>query len=496
VIVVLWTEPLSDSLEVHYRSRMPRRAGAVDLPLALGPEGGSLPSRVTDAIIAAIHDGLLAPGDALPSTRALAARLAVSRGPVVAAFDELAAAGFIVSRQGSGTVIAAGADDAARAGAASHVTERSIEHPSPPTTSHRAARWDLRPGRPDTSLIDGVAWRRAWRHAAAAPPGNDADHAPRHGELRVALAAHLRRHRGLLVEPDDLLFAPGVGALLHALPAAIGHGPWAMEDPGYAEAWTALTGAGAQVQPVPVDDEGLDPALLPRSTRTVYVTPAHQYPLGARMPVARRAALVEWAERVDGLIVEDDYDGEFRYDVAPMPALRSLVGGGPRVVYIGTASKLWAPTLRVAWIIAPTHLRAPLDLELERRGLHVPEMTGRALAHLLDGGAWIAHHARCARTYAARRAALVAALRRYLPGVDLAGIDAGLHLVLRLPDSTDDHDLVTTLDGAGILANPLTAYGIESTQPGLVLCYATLPETQADACARAMAPILRAAGAA
>lgn len=475
---------------------VPRHAPVLDLHLSLGPKGPPLASRVADGIVAAIREGRLRPGDALPSSRALSASLGVSRGPVVAAFDELTAAGFILSRIGSGTVVAPGADDAARAGAASHVTERSIQRTSPPMESKRAPRWDLRPGRPDTSLIDGTAWRRAWRHAASTPPGNDAHHAPRHEELRVALAAHLRRHRGLLVEPDDLLFAPGVGALLHALPAAIGSGPWALEDPGYAEAWTALTGAGARVQSVPVDDEGFDPALLPRSARIAYVTPAHQYPLGARMPVARRAALLEWAERVDGLIVEDDYDGEFRYDVAPMPALRSLIGGGRRVVYVGTASKLWAPTLRVAWVIAPTHLKQRLDLELERRGLHLPEMTGRALAHLLDSGAWIAHHARCARTYAARRAALVAALRRYLPGVDLAGIDAGLHLVLRLPDSTDDHDLVTTLDGAGILANPLTAYGIESTQPGLVLCYATLPETQADACARAMAPILRAAGAA
>ena len=470
---------------------MPRRPRAVDLHLTLGPAGPSLPSRIADGVVAALRERRLAPGDALPSSRALAAMLGVSRGAVVAAFDELAAAGFVEGRPGSATLVAPGADEAALAGAASHVTERTTSRRTTSRSIAPTVRWDLRPGRPDTSLIDGVAWRRAWRHAASTTPGCDADQAPRHDGLRRALASHLRRHRGLAVDPDDLVFAPGVSALLHALPAAIGMGPWALEDPGYAEAWTALTAAGAQVLPVPVDDEGMDPALLPEAARTAYVTPAHQYPLGARLPVARRAALLEWAERVDGIIVEDDYDGEFRYDVAPMPALRSLRGGGARVVYVGTASKLWAPTLRVAWVVAPPAIRAPLALELESRGLHLPEVTGGALTHLLDSGAWSAHHARCARTYAARRAALVAALRRRLPGVDLTGIDAGLHLVLRLPDGTDDHDVVTTLEGAGVLANPLTAYGIESTTPGLVLCYATLPETQADPVAAVLASALR-----
>lgn len=475
----------------HYGAHMPRARRAVDLHLSLAGGGTPLAARIADAIVATLREGRLRPGDLLPSTRTLAAELGVSRGPVVAAFDELAAAGFILTRAGAGATVSEGADVAARAGARSHVVERpSPASPAAPTTTTVGVQWDLRPGRPDTTLIDPTAWRRAWRQAGTTLPGNDADHAPSHDELRRALAAHVRRARGLLAEPEEILIVPGVAAFLHALVAAV-PGPWALEDPGYVEAWSALELAGRAAQAVPVDDSGLDPSLLSAATRAVYVTPAHQYPLGARMPVSRRAALLDWAVRTDGVVVEDDYDGEFRYDVAPMPALRSLTGAGRHVIYIGTASKLWAPTLRVAWVIAPAHLRALIDLELERRALHVPEATGRALAHLLTSGAWSSHHARCARTYAARRAALVTALREAIPGVELAGIEAGLHLVLRLPPSIDDHAVVTRLGEQGLLLNPLTAYAIDRPIPGLVLCYATLPETQARTAAAALASVLR-----
>ncbi len=475
----------------QYPARMPRTRRPVDLHLTLDEGSGSLASRVADAIIAALRRGALRPGDLLPSTRALALSLGLSRGPVVAAFDELAAAGFIATRAGSGAVVTPGADIAARAGARSHVVERRPPPPPmTPTSPTARVRWDLRPGRPDTTLIDPTAWRRAWRRAGAVAPGNDADQAPAHDDLRRALAGHLRRSRGLLAEPDEILIVPGVAAFLHALVAAV-PGPWALEDPGYAEARSALDLAGADSVPVPVDDEGLDPADLAAATRAVYVTPAHQYPLGARMPVSRRAALLDWAIRTGGLIVEDDYDGEFRYDVAPMPALRSWTGAGRHVIYVGTASKLWSPTLRVAWVIAPEHVRDHLALALERRALHVPEATGHVLAHLLTSGAWSTHHARCARTYAARRAALVAALGERLPGHALAGTDAGLHLVIRLPDEVDDRAVVTRLAEAGLLLNPLTAYAVDRPVSGLVLCYATLPETQARPAAAALASVLR-----
>ena len=320
-------------------------------------------------------------------------------------------------------------------------------------------------------------------------PGNDAGAGPPHARLRRVLAEHLRRSRGVAVAPDDLLVVPGVGASLRALPAALGlvGATVALEDPGYAEAWTAFATEGVRVAAVPVDGDGLDPALLPDGAAATYVTPSHQYPLGARMPVTRRVQLLEWARRTGGLVLEDDYDGEFRYDVSPLPALRSLPGADEHVVYIGTASKLVAPSLRVAWMAPPRRLRDRLRVELESRGLVVNEATGLALAEFVASGALATHHARVTRTYAARRAALVAAVARHLPDAALEGVDAGLHVVLRLPDEVDDLDLVSRLGELGLATSPLSAYAVETAVRGLVLCYAGLPETQADAAVRRLA---------
>ena len=371
---------------------MPRATRPVELTLDVGDGPAPLRHRLADAVVAELRAGRLRPGDALPSTRSLAAALGLSRGPVVAAYDELAAAGFVVSRAGSGAVVARGADAAAAAGAVTHVHTPRAERPGVDRPTGAPPRWDLRPGRPDTSLVDPAAWRRAWRAAGSGVPGNDAGAGPSHGRLRRVLAEHLRRSRGVAVDPDDLLVVPGVGASLRALPAALGlvGATVALEDPGYVEAWTAFSHEGARVVGIPVDEDGLDPAALPRAASAVYVTPSHQYPLGARMPVTRRARLLEWARRTGGLVLEDDYDGEFRYDVSPLPALRSLPGAEEHVVYIGTASKLVAPSLRVAWVAPPRRLREPLRVELESRGLmlginaHINHDLALALVDVLD----------------------------------------------------------------------------------------------------------------
>jgi GntR family transcriptional regulator / MocR family aminotransferase len=461
---------------------------ALDLPRGPAP----LRHRVADAVVTELRAGRLRPGDTLPSTRALAAALELSRGPVVAAYDELAAAGFVTSRAGSGVVVAPGADHAARAGATTHVAPCNNPSPTPPP-EELVPRWDLRPGRPDTALLDTAAWRRAWRAAGSVTPGNDAAIEPPHTRLREALAEHLRRTRGVAVDPGDLLVVPGIGGSLHALPAAFG---WvgevvALEDPGYAEAATAFASCGVRVAAVPVDDDGLDPAALPDDAVAAYITPSHQYPLGARMPVTRRAALLERARRTGMLVVEDDYDGEFRYDVSPLPALRSLPGAEDHVVYVGTASKLVAPSLRVAWIVPPARLRERLRVELRRNGLVVNEATGLALAEFASSGALAAHHARVARTYAARRAALVTAVARHLPDATLSGVEAGLHVVLRLPDDVDDLEVASRCLEHGVAVSPLSAYAVACVARGLVLCYAGLPETAADAAVGAMARAVR-----
>lgn len=456
---------------------------------------GSAPlrHRIADALVTELREGRLRPGDPLPSTRVLATALGVSRGPVVAAYDELLAAGFIVTRAGSGAIVAPEADVAAAAGAASHVRPVARRRAPPTPDDPPAPRWDLRPGRPDTTLIDAAAWRRAWRHAGGDVPGNDAGAGPAHTRLRTVLADHLRRSRGIAVEPDDLIVVPGVAASLRALPEALGivGRTGVLEDPGYVEAVTAWSESGVRVRTVPVDEDGLDPATLRDDDAAVYVTPSHQYPYGGRMPVGRRAELIAWAERTGAIVVEDDYDGEFRYDVSPLPALRSLPDAPEHVVYIGTASKVIAPSLRVAWVVPPRHLHDPLRVALELRGLVVNEATGAALAEFVASGALGAHQARATRTYAARRAALVAGLTRHLPELTVQGVDAGLHVVLRLPDAVDDLAAATDLLRRGLAASPLSAYCVEVSLSGLVVCYAGLPETQADAAAATLAEVLR-----
>ncbi|MBP6995180.1 MAG: PLP-dependent aminotransferase family protein [Phycicoccus sp.] len=467
---------------------MPRPAPSIDLTLGLRESSAPLRQRIADAVVQEIREGRLAPGDPLPSSRALAADLAVSRGSTVAAYDELAAAGFVIARPGSGVVVAPDADLAARAGAASHVLPATPPKTPQLRPSGEQLRWDLRPGQPDPALIDRTAWRRAWRAAATAVFDGPAWR-PDHLRLREQLAQLVRRTRGISTTAEEVLVVPGVGALTHVLPAVIDLGGrrFGLEDPGYVEAWSALQTAGVPTRSLPVDDDGLDPTALGADLGAVYVTPAHQYPLGARMPVGRRAELLAWAHRHQGLVVEDDYDGEFRYGVAPLPALRSLPEAAERVVYIGTASKLLDPGLRVAWVIAPEPVRSRLAVELARRSLVVPDIVGEALATFLESGAWTAHHARAARTYAARRAALVTALGEHLPDVPLAGVDAGLHLVARLPDDADDVAACDALARAGVAVAPLTAYAIEATSRGLVLCYAGLPETAASQVARLIA---------
>ena len=283
---------------------------------------------------------------------------------------------------------------------------------------------------------------------------------------------------------------PGVGASLRALPAALGlvGATVALEDPGYAEAWTAFATEGVRVAAVPVDGDGLDPALLPRGTAPTYVTPSHQYPLGARMPVTRRVQLLEWARRTGGLVLEDDYDGEFRYDVSPLPALRSLPGrrrarrlhrhgiqaGGTLAAgrLAGAAAPAARPAAGRARVAGPGRQRG-------RPGWPWPSSSRRAPWPPTTPGS-PAPTPRAGPPSSPRWPGTC-------PARALEGVDAGLHVVLRLPDDVDDLDLVSRLGELGLATSPLSAYAVEATVRGLVLCYAGLPETQADAAVRRLA---------
>jgi GntR family transcriptional regulator/MocR family aminotransferase len=477
---------------------MARHARPVDLPLNLppaeGPSGTSLRHRIADAIVGLLRSGQLQPGDQLPASRALAAELRVSRTAVLGAYDELAAAGFIHATGGSSTVVSPGADQAAMAGVATHVSAAAATACQPSAGSGEP-RLSLLSGYPDTGLIDPGAWRSAWRSAAAYPASSGLPWADPGRPLAAALATHLRRARGVVADPDAIMLAPGVSAALRAVAVAarLCGRPVAFEDPGYPQGRDALASAGAVIRPVPVDQDGLDPATLADDHAAVYTTPAHQYPLGARMPAARRAALIKWARRAGGLVIEDDYDGEFRYDVSGLPALHSLSEGPEVVVYIGTASKMLSPDLRLAWIIAPKRLRDPVRAALFDGDVSVSVPAALALAAFTTSGNLTRHLARAAREYAARRHALIAALRDAAPDLPVTGVDAGLHLVAGLPPGTDEVAVQRQLRDAGIAVDILSQFTVNpSTARALVCGYSLLPQSQARHVAAQIAAAVRA----
>jgi len=316
---------------------------ALHLDVGAGATGGAL----TAALVRALASGQLADGDQLPSIRVLADVVGVRRSRVVEAYQQLAASGFVVTVTvpGSGTRVERGAAAAARAGAGASFGEAGRVDASPRSLPRRI-RFDLRPGFPDVSLISDRAWNQAWRRGAqaslAAADDTRTGGADPAGRLRAALAEHLRVSRGVGVAADGVVLFAGVPAAIRTIArvAVDPHRSFAFESPGYDKALRAFTQAGIRTRAVPIDEAGIRVDQLDGRDWGVYVTPAHQFPMGYRMPVSRRHQLIDWAERVDGYIFEDDYDGEFRYDVAPMPPVRSMAAGPRRVIYIGTVSKI------------------------------------------------------------------------------------------------------------------------------------------------------------
>jgi GntR family transcriptional regulator/MocR family aminotransferase len=463
-----------------------RTAAPVSFTLDLSGRTGPRTSRVARALVEAIASGQVHDGDRLPSTRTLAATFGLARTAVVGAYEELTAAGFLVARPGGATYVESGAAAAARAGAfgvgtspASGTRASGIARAgtfgvaeAPPVWSHRAGDgqvvYDLRPGLADAGLIAERDWARAMRLAASpARPAPD---------LREELAGHLRRVRGLAADPEDIFLFPSVSTALRAVAVTCGLAgqPVAFEDPGYAKARLALGEAGAVIRPVPVDDDGIRAEDLRGSDRACYVTPAHQFPLGGRMPVRRRAALLEWAAAGGALVLEDDYDGEFRYDVPPLTPLRSMPAAAGHVVYLGTSSKILSRGLRVSWAVLPARFRAAMASYLEASGEEVSAVSAAFLAGFIASGALSRHHSREAR--------FVAACREHIPAARALGIEAGLHLTLVFGRPLDDVAAVARLAEAGLACLPLSAFcagAAGAHRSGLICGYSRLPETAA-----------------
>ena len=414
--------------------------------------------QLADALRAAVANGGLAAGERLPSSRALATALGVSRTVTSAAYDQLLAEGWAEGRRGSGTYVVG---PPARAAVA--------ERPRPAPARPGPDPIDLRPGLPCLAAIDPAAWRRAWR-AAADPPADENPDPVGWPPFRAAIVEHLLRHRGLLVDPGQVLATAGstgaIGELARTLPAGARVG---VEEPGYQRAVNALREAGLEPVPAPVDEAGLVVSTLPSGLAAVYCTPAHQYPLGARLSAARRMALVDRARAEGFLVIEDDYDGELRYDVAPLPLLAAL---GPDVVaHLGTASKLLTPTLGVGWLVAPPAVRdAVLELR-EHAGVRPARAGQRVLAALAAHGDLARHLRRLRRELARRRAAVLAVLDA--AGGSTLGEAAGAHIVVPLPDAATERTVLAAAADRGVRLDGLARhFSGPPDRAGLVLGYA------------------------
>ncbi|MEV5979451.1 PLP-dependent aminotransferase family protein [Streptomyces sp. NPDC052114] len=442
------------------------------------------------ALREAVRSGRLTPGTRLPSSRELAADLGVSRGLITEAYEQLTAEGYLRSDRGSGTWVS----DAARA-ATPPVRDLA------PRDGH--ARVDFLPGLPDLSLFPRAAWAAAHRRELAALPHHMLGYPDPRGlpRLRTVLAELLVRRRGVVAEPERVVVCSGVAqamTLLAQVLHARGHTAIGVEDPGSPEHETLLAAAGVAPVRIPVDEEGVVvDALREQGVRAVVTTPAHQFPAGIAYSARRRAALLDWARSVDGLVVEDDYDGDFRYDRAPVGALQGL--DPEHVAYTGSVSKSLAPGLRLGWVLVPERLAEEIVERKRVVDLGNPALDQALLAGFVEQGDYDRQLRRCQRAYRERRDALVAALHERLPGVRVTGIAAGLHVIARLPARWGPQDaFLARAAAAGVAVRPLSDYGAAADRTGpagdgvrLVLGYAHLSPARITEGVRILAEAVR-----
>jgi GntR family transcriptional regulator / MocR family aminotransferase len=446
----------------------------------LGPEvllrldrAGAEPLRVQleRELRGAIRAGRLTAGERLPSSRALAKELGISRGLVLECYSQLQAEGFLTSVSGSATRVAANA--AAR-------LEPVPPGPGPGPAPRLAV--DFLPGIPDLTSFPRRDWAWALRDACRTATPTELGYGDPRGveSLRAVLSGYLRRVRGTIAAPEQIVicggFAQGINLVLRSL-AETGIRRVAIEDPGDDDYHVICERLGMEAVPIPIDERGIDvDALAAAAVRAVILTPTHQFPTGTGLAPERRHALVSWANQRNAMIVEDDYDAEFRYDRAPVGALQGLAPD--RVALIGTTSKSLAPGLRLGWLVCPPVMLESLieNKRLSDRGS--PALEQLALAAMVESGRYDRHLRHMRRVYGARRTTLIDALTQYAPGVRLHGLAAGFHAVADLAGDAYEQ---ATVDRAR--ERSIGLYGMSSYRPSglagrpaLVLGFGNLSE--------------------
>jgi GntR family transcriptional regulator / MocR family aminotransferase len=447
------------------------------LDLASAP-GRSLRARAEHALREAVRSGRLRPGTRLPSTRALAQELGVSRGVLVDAYTQLAAEGYLYARPSAGTVVM---------GAAA-----PNDRPVRDVLTARRVRYDLNPFRPALGGFPRVAWLAALTRVMREASDEHLGYPDPAGtiELRTTLAAYLGRVRGVRAEPGRIVITSGVRHgvdLLWSALAAKGASRIGVESPGWAGIHETVADAGLATVPLAVDEHGLAPAdFALDDLDAVALAPAHQFPTGAVLKPLRRMVLLDWAQREQRLIVEDDYDAEYRYDRKPIGSLQGLAP--EHVVYAGSTSKTLAPALRIGWLVLPPPLVEPVRMLQRRRGAVPAPLMQLAFADLIERGDLDRHLRRQRRSYRRQRDALLEALARALPELKVQGAAAGLYVVLGLPHHTSEQAILADARERGIALE-----GLGGEQPGLVVGYGNLPESAVAPAVDALAASIRGA---
>jgi GntR family transcriptional regulator/MocR family aminotransferase len=446
---------------------MPRTWAISGVDLHVDLDRSRIRAELEASLRGAVSSGRLAAGTRLPSSRSLAVDLGIARNTVAEAYSQLVAEGWLTARQGSGTRVA---DRVAAPGRVTSLVEPSAGNP----------RYDLRPGSPDVSAFPRAAWLRAARRALGQAPFAALDYDDPRGrpELRTALAEYLARARGVRASPDHILvcsgFAQASWLLCQALRAG-GARTLALEEYGLPEVRATAAACGLAVRTLPVDADGARLEFA-GDAAAVLLTPAHQFPLGVPLAPRRRAEAVDWALAGGRLIIEDDYDGEFRYDRHPLGSLQAHAPD--HVVYAGTASKTLAPGIRLAWLVVPPAFVEPLVQAKTLADRHTGVIDQLTLAELIASGAYDRHVRRSRLAYRRRRDRLIAALGRRAPKARVSGIAAGLHALVTLPPGRTEDSVIADAAERGVAVSGLAGFGDRLAQhpPALVVGYAKPPE--------------------
>ncbi|MGH3488269.1 MAG: PLP-dependent aminotransferase family protein [Actinopolymorphaceae bacterium] len=451
---------------------------------------GPLHERLTRSLRQAIRDGRLPPKSALPPSRALATDLGCSRWVVTQAYEQLVAEGYLTARTGSATTVRATRPSGPAEGSAEESPEKSsASRPArgrPQPGRGVQTRFDLAPGLPDLRQFPRRRWVEAVRAQLATMPYDDLGYPAPGGvpQLRQVMADYLRRVRGAVTDAADVTCCSSVSDGVARLAACLrmaGVDRIAVEDPGWTRLRQTIERVGLRTVGIPVDADGLraDDLAKHRDVRAVLVTPAHQFPTGVVLTPGRRAELLDWARDVDGLILEDDYDAEFRYDRRPVGTLQGADAG--HVALFGSLSKTMSPALGLGWMVTPARWTA--DLRASEAGTPTPPALDQlTFGEFVQSGGYDRHLRAARQRYRRRRDALVAALETRLGGCRLSGVAAGLHLVVQLEPGTSAAEVVTRAAASGVRVADLDSYRLrpDPSAPALVLGYGNLPDGAVD----------------